>query len=62
MLKKNHMDVNFFNIIFNYDLPKFQITNHNGKEYEFEINDDLNSKSKKSFVILNYAGIKDMKI
>ena len=44
----------FFYYNFNYDLPKFQIINYDGKELKFEINDDLNSKSRKRFVILNY--------
>ena len=47
---------------FNYDLPKYQIINYDGKENIFEINDDLNSKSRKRFVILNYSGIENMEI
>ena len=37
----------FFYYNFNYDLPKFQIINYDGKDYKFEMNDNLNSKSKK---------------
>ena len=51
----------FFYYNFNYDLPKFQILNYDEKEFKYEINDDLNSKSRKRFVILNYSGIKDIK-
>ena len=52
----------FFYYNFNYDLPKFQIINYDGKKLKFEINDDLNSKSRKRFVILNYSGIQNMNI
>ena len=52
----------FFYYNFNYDLPKFQILNYDEKEFKYEINDDLNSKSRKRFVILNYPGIQNMKI
>ena len=52
----------FFYYNFNYDLPKFQILNYDEKELKFEINDDLNSKSRKRFVILNYSGIQNMNI
>jgi len=61
-IRKESYGCEFFYYNFNYDLPKFQIINYNGKEYKFEINDDLNSKSRKRFVILNYSGIQNMEI
>ena len=51
----------YFYYNFNYDLPKFQEININGKNYSFEITDDFNSKSRKRFIILNYIGIENLK-
>ena len=52
----------YFYYNFNYDLPKYQTIYLNGKENQFEITDNLNSQSRKRFVILNYPGLNNMNI